>query len=73
MCSVGGAVVSVLVCKVIKKVSYLQSLFVVISRLLAPFASATRLDCVRRPIGFRSPSDAQLQQYIVQKPTTTPR
>ena len=54
MCSVGGAV---LVCKVIKKVSYLQSLFVVISRLLAPFASAVQSDSVRRPIRFRPPSD----------------
>ena len=47
----------VLVCKVIKKVSYLQSLFVVISRLFSPFASAVRSDSVRRPIRFRTPPD----------------
>ena len=48
---------NVLVCKVIKKVSYMQSLFVVISRLFSPFASAVQSDSVRRPIGFRTPSD----------------
>ena len=48
---------NVLVCKVIKKVSYLQSLFVMILQLFSPFASAVRSDSVRRPIRFRSPSD----------------
>ena len=48
---------NVLVCKVIKKVSYLQSLFVMILQLFSPFASAVRPDSVRRPIGFRPPSN----------------
>ena len=48
---------NVLVCKVIKKVSYLQSLFVMILQLFSPFASAVRSDSVRHPIGFRPPSD----------------
>ena len=48
---------NVLVCKVIKKVSYLQSLFVMILQLFSPFASAVQSDSVRRLIGFRPPSD----------------
>ena len=40
---------NVLVCKVIKKVSYLQSLFVMILQLFSPFASAAQSDSVRRP------------------------
>ena len=48
---------NVLVCKVIKKVSYLQSLFVMILQLFSPFAFAVRSDSVRRPIRFRTPSD----------------
>ena len=40
---------NVLVCKAIKKVSYLQSLFVMILQLFSPFASAARSDSVRRP------------------------
>ena len=48
---------NVLVCKVIKKVSFLQSPFVVIRRLLSPIPSAVRSDSVRHPIRFRPPSD----------------
>ena len=48
---------NVLVCKVIKKVSFLQSPFVVIRRLLSPIPYAVRSDSVRRPIRFRPPSD----------------
>ena len=54
MCSVGGAV---LVCKVKQKVLFVQSLYVMIFQLLAPFASAAQSDSVRRPIGLRSPPD----------------
>ena len=55
--SVGGAVVSVLVCKVKQKVLFVQSLYVMIFQLLAPFASAVQSDSVRRPIRFRTLSD----------------
>ena len=57
MCCAGGAVVSVLICKVKKKVLFMQSLFVMILQLFSPFASAVQSDSVRRPIGFRSPSN----------------
>ena len=48
---------NVLVCKVKKKVLFVQSLFVMILQLFSPFASAVQSDSVRRPIGFRPPSD----------------
>ena len=59
---------NVLVCKVIKKVSYLQSLFVMILQLFSPFASAVRSDSVRRPIRFRTPSDRI--PFAARRPTT---
>ena len=46
---------NVLVCKVKKKVLFVQSLFVMILQLFSPFASAVQSDSVRRPIGFRPP------------------
>ena len=55
--SVGGAVVSVLVCKVKQKVLFVQSLYVMIFQLLTPVASAVQSDSVRRPIRFRPPPD----------------
>ena len=60
---------NVLVCKVIKKVSYLQSLFVMILQLFSPFASAVQSDSVRRPIRFRPTPD---QIPYAARRTTTP-
>ena len=56
----------------VKKVSYLQSLFVVISRLFSPFASAVQSDSVRRPIRFRTPSD-QIPSAVRRTTTATYR
>ena len=69
MCSVGGA--SVLVCKVKQKVLFVQSLYVMIFQLLAPFASAVQSDSVRRPIRFRPPSNqipSAVQSDSVRRP-----
>ena len=68
MCCAGGAVVSVLRCKVKKKVLFVQSLFVMILKLFSPFASAVQSDSVRRPIRFRTPPD-QIP-YAVRRTTT---